>query len=111
MAVMTFDDGSTLDTGSGQSTDAPAGMLISDYGSNFSPGNLSPGATSMLDVMRYGFGRVVDYKVASLQAQNANPQYAAGPVGQVAQTQVSIGTLALIAGALALGFVLLNSKG
>ncbi len=76
MAVMTFDDGSTIDTETLAATNSPPGYLLSDYSNNFAPSNASPGAKSWADVLAYGFGRIVDYKVASIQAQNTPPQYA-----------------------------------
>lgn len=122
MSIMTFDDGSTLDTDlagtAGAATQSPPGYLLTDYSANFQPSNASPGAKSWSDVLAYGFGRLVDYKVASIQAQNVAPQLAAQnigptPVGPGAVGGVSMGTV-LILGAVGLALVLAlggNGKG
>ena len=111
MGLQTFDDGSTYDSDTGQATQSPPGALLSDYASNFSPSNLSPGATNMADVLKYGFGRIIDYKTASLAAQNATPQYSQTKSSLVAQPrQLDTMTLLLIGGAV-LACVLLSSKG
>ena len=101
-----FDDGSTYDGDTGQATQSPPGALITDYYRNFEPGNASSGATTWADVLKYGFGRVVDYKTASLAPANATPNYA--PPGRVNQPQADTfsGSGLLIVGALILAFVL-----
>lgn len=91
----------------------PPVVIQTNYADNFSPENLSGGATSMLDVLKYGFGRVVDYKTASLQAQNAAPMYnngAQSPVLVSVPQKINTTTLLLI-GAGVLGFLLLTSGG
>ncbi len=102
MAGYTYDDGSTIsyDTSNGavSSTQSPPGYLISDYASNFSPGNLSAGASSVMDVLKYGFGRVVDYTTASIQAANTPPTYAPLPVYAGQPLSLNGGTLLLIGG-------------
>lgn len=111
MTTVTYDDGSTLsydDTGVTGSTQSPPGYLVSDYGSNISPGNSASGASTWADVLKFGFGRVVDYKTASLQSANTPPVYAAPPVYQ--PTKMSGQTLLLIGGAILL-FVMLSSDG
>lgn len=113
MSTMTFDDGSTItDDGAGNtsSTQSPAGYLLTDYSSNFSPANASPGATNWTDVLKYGFGRVVDYKTASLQSANTPPQYAAPPVYSTRGMQLDSRSMLLIGGAILL-FVLLSGDG
>lgn len=111
MSTYTYDDGSTIDTDTGAATSAPAGMLLTDYASNFAPGNLTPGATNWLDVLKYGFGRVADYKTASLQAQNPQPAYAA-PVAPVQPSAVfggkSLGSLLLVGGGIVAAILLLT---
>lgn len=115
MATYTYDDGSTItDDGAGNttSTQSPQGYLVSDYGSNFNWGNLSQGATSALDVLKYGFGRVVDYKTASLQAANRAPQYAPPPVyGSGPGLQLNGNTILLIGGALLLFVIMSGGAG
>ncbi len=114
MATTYFDDGSsiTYDDNSVSSTPAPAGMMLSDYSSNFNPGNLSGGASSMLDVLKYGFGRVVDYKTASMQAANTAANYAQPQnfVSVPSSMQMNTGTLLLLGGAVLL-FVVLSGGG
>lgn len=91
----------------------PPVVIQTNYADNFAPENLSPGATSMLDVLKYGFGRVVDYKTASMQAQNNNPQFMGGaqsPVLVSVPQKINTTTLLMI-GAAVLGFVLLTSGG
>lgn len=111
MATMYFDDGSSIDTATAAATQSPPGYLLSDYSANFMPSNASPGATNWAQVLQYGFGRLVDYKTASLQAQNTPPQYSAQatpPTPDFAAGGVSGSTL-LILGAVALAAVLLLS--
>lgn len=87
----------------------PPVVIQTNYGDNFSPGNLTQGANSFLDVLKYGFGRVVDYQTASLSAANTQPQYqqqAARPLATV-PAQMSTGTVLMIAAAV-LGFILLS---
>lgn len=98
MALQTFDDGSTYDSDTGVATNSPPGYLISDYSSNFAPANAAPGAKNWADVLAYGFGRIVDYKVASINAQNTPPQY-----GQ----QVTPATPTLTSGGISMTTVLL----
>ncbi len=99
MSTVTYDDGSTIDTVTGDSTQSPPGYLLSDYSSNFAPSNLASGASSMMDVLKYGFGRIVDYKTASLNAQNTPPQYGTQQVAVNPPTgQVGMGTILLIIG-------------
>lgn len=111
---MTFDDGSTLDYATagtaGAATAAPAGMLLTDYASNFKPGNLSPGATSLYDVLAMGIGRIADYKTASLAAQNPQPQYSAQAVQpqEGGDKKAGMGNLLLIAGVVLAAVVLLR---
>lgn len=110
MALMTFDDGSTLDTAAagsaGAATQAPPGYMLTDYASNFSPSNASPGATNWADVLQYGFGRLVDYKVASIQAQNTAPQYAQPVVAPTPWSGGVSGSTLLIIGAVGLALAL-----
>ncbi len=74
MPTQTFDDGSTFSYDEDYSTTyaTPA----TDYSRNFTPGAVTPGATSWLDVLKYGIGRAADYKTASLAAQNTPVVYA-----------------------------------
>ncbi|TAH10518.1 MAG: hypothetical protein EAZ11_12295 [Curvibacter sp.] len=91
----------------------PPVVIETNYADNFAPGNLAGGATSMLDVLKYGFGRVVDYKTASLQAQNVPPNYVGGaqsPVLVSVPQKINTTTLLLI-GAGVLGFLMLTSGG
>ncbi len=107
----TFDDGSTIDYDTGQSTPAPAGMLLSDYSSNIIPGNATSGASSWADVLKYGFGRVVDYKIATLTPQNTQPTYAPQNLayqGQGNSLGINPQTI-MLAGAVFLGVALLRS--
>lgn len=110
MGMQYFDDGSSYDSDTGQATQAPPGALLSDYASNFSPSNLSPGATNFADVLKYGFGRIIDYKTASLASQNATPQYSKTESALINQPGVSTSTVLILAAA-ALGLVLLFGKG
>ncbi|MBN9407625.1 MAG: hypothetical protein J0H69_00620 [Burkholderiales bacterium] len=112
MSTYTFDDGSTItmaDNGSVSSTPAPTGYLASDYWQNFQPSNVSSGASSWMDVLKFGIGRVADYKTASMAAQNTPATYV--PIA-VPQQGVGIsGNTILLLGGAALIFVLMSSMG
>lgn len=105
--MYTFDDGSTIDYSTGASTPAPQGMLLTDYANNFAPGNFTQGASSFMDVLKFGIGRVADYKTASLTAQNAQPQYAPSPVyggeAGISPRTMMIGAAVLLGGLLLVG--------
>lgn len=109
----TYDDGSTitLDGNTVSSTPTPAGWAASDYGENITPGSTSPGAQSWTDVLKYGFGRAVDYATTKQTPQNTPITYAkangatlpgGGALG------VSSGTLLL--GAVVIGGLLIAMK-
>lgn len=113
MPTYTYDDGSTLTDAGGtiSSTPAPAGYMLSDYGSNFTPSAVNPQATSWMDVLKYGIGRVADYQTTAVVAQNQPAYYANRPAGlQSVQVPgsfggINLGTI-LIAG---LAFFLVKS--
>lgn len=77
MGTQYFDDGSSItdDGGMVYSTPAPAGALISDYSNNFSPAGAASGATNWEEVLKFGFGRVIDYATATQRPMNAAPSY------------------------------------
>lgn len=83
MTTVTYDDGSTLsyDAMGVSSTPAPAGMMLSDYGSNFTPQAMNSGARDWLDVLKYGIGRVADYATVVHAPQNTPAYHARQPVG------------------------------
>lgn len=87
-----FDDGSTISYSDDMvsSTAAPNGWLTSDYGGNFTPSAATPGATSWEDVMKNGFGRLVDYGINSLAPQNTAPSLT--PEGGRPQPGTTYGT-------------------
>jgi hypothetical protein len=76
MTTQVFDDGSTLTYDY-----SPGGVGIigatpaTDYGINFSPSSMSPGANSFLDVLTNGFSRYVDYRIARDAPQNPVVRY------------------------------------
>ena len=116
MPTQYFDDGSTYtwneDYSKTSATDAPAGNLISQYSSNITPGNVSAGASSWSDVLKFGIGRIADYKVATLQAQNMQPQYAPQTLTASGNTGAGFGALLtpqnlILAGGAALVFMLI----
>lgn len=87
----------------------PPVVIQTNYGDNFSPGNLTQGATSFLDVLKYGFGRVVDYQTASLQAANTQPQYQQQQPKPLATVPASMSTgTVIMIGAAVLAFILLT---
>lgn len=112
MATTYFDDGSSIsyDQGGNVSavSEAPAGALLSDYGSNFNWSNINSLASTAGDVLKLGIGRVADYKTAKLTAQNPNVNYAQ-PLATV-PGQISTGTVLLLAGA-AIVFMLVSGGG
>lgn len=110
---MSFIDASTPDL-SGISYSAPSTSelgWVNSYGAAFQPSSVTAGAGSWLDVLKYGIGRVADYKVATLAVQNKEQQVAVQDAPQVQITGsaadravnqgggISLGTLALLAGA------------
>jgi hypothetical protein len=53
------------------------------YSSAFTPAGVQPKADGWLDVLRFGLGRLADYKIATVTPQNVRPTI--GPAsGQVA---------------------------
>ncbi|HEY0877148.1 MAG TPA: hypothetical protein VGE10_01725 [Zeimonas sp.] len=55
----------------GLSANPEVGWTPSDaYSSEFDASNANPAADSWSDILKYGFGRAVDYGIASLQLQN-----------------------------------------
>lgn len=109
MATTKFDDGSSIswdDSGNVSSTPSPEGMQLFDhYSSNFNPGNLNAGANSAMDLLKFGIGRVADYKTAKLTAQNTQPNYVQ-PLAQLPGS-LNTSTVLLLAGA-ALVFLLVS---
>lgn len=83
--------------------------FTTSYGSAFTPSEVTPGATSWLDVVKYGIGRVADYKVGTLAVQSKAQELAVQDraqqqiTGSVADRQVAAGGL----GGLSLGTLLL----
>lgn len=63
-----------------------------DLSGQFDPSGITPGAQSWTDIFKYGIGRLADYKIASLQAQQQGAQVAptqspiAGQTGSLAQS-------------------------
>lgn len=84
----TYDDGSTItvENGAVSSTPVPAGWSLSDYNENFTPGSVTSGAGSWSDVLKNGFGRVIDNAIARNTPQNTPATYNQAPVGGTRQT-------------------------
>ena len=108
----TYDDGSTItmDGNTVSSTPTPQGWATTDYGSNITPQSVA-GANSWQDVLKYGFGRVVDYATVKQTPQNTPLSYARGngavlPSGTV----MGMSTTTLILGALVIGGVVVAAK-
>lgn len=113
MATTYFDDGSSIsydDSGMVSSTPASSGSLLSDYSSNFNASNLNGAASSVSDLLKYGIGRVADYKTASMNAQNAQTLYANRNLVAV-PTTLNTGTVLLLGGLALVAFFLTSGKG
>lgn len=118
MTTYTYDDGSTItyDGAGVSSTPSPDGYMLSDYGSNFTPGAVSSGAGSWLDVLKFGIGRVADYRTAVDAPQNTPARYAApvyygGSAGGLGLNSNMLMLFGLAAGAFLLARSLGSKKG
>ena len=113
----TYDDGSTItvgDDGTTSATESPTGYLASDYYKNFQPANISPGASSWADVLKYGIGRIADYKTATLSPQNTPATYQPYRVPQsglyAPQASMMNGNTLLLIGGAVLLFAMLAGR-
>lgn len=91
----TYDDGSTIsvENGAVSSTAIPAGWSLSDYNENFTPGSVTSGAGSWADVLKNGFGRVIDNAIARNTPQNTPATYNQAPVGGTRQALPAEGSI------------------
>lgn len=59
---------------------AAGGFSLGGYGDAFQPAGVNTGASSWTDVLKYGIGRIADYKIATVTPQN--PAVLIGPNGR-----------------------------
>lgn len=69
---------------------------VDSYTNAFVPSGLNTGAESFLDVLKYGVGRIADYKIATVTPQNTGAQMA--PARGVAFANTSTAATAAAAG-------------
>lgn len=77
-------DGISMDSGTNLSSvwsDSPG-----NYAASVTPAQVTPGATSWADVLKYGVSRWADYKIATIAPQNTTPAIAPTQVPQVQLT-------------------------
>lgn len=109
----TYDDGSTIELNGNtvSSTPTPAGWATSDYGDNIQPGAVSNGAQSWTDVLKYGFGRAVDYATTKQTPQNTPITYAkANGATLPGGGALGMSTGTLLLGGLVIGGLLIAMK-
>ena len=81
--------------------------VSASYASQFAPDSVTPGASSFLDVLKFGISRYADYQTGKLAIQNTAPSLAtptqaiAVPTGTAADSRmggggISLGMLLLI---------------
>lgn len=111
-STYTYDDGSTItiDQNTVSSTPTPAGWAATDYSANITPG--AAGAESWQDVLKYGFGRVIDYATVKQTPQNTPAQYANrnGATVYPGGSVMGFSMPQLLLGALVLGGVVIAAK-
>ena len=111
-STYTYDDGSTItmDGNTVSSTPTPQGWATTDYSANITPE--AAGSGSWTDVLKYGFGRVIDYATVKQSPQNTPAQYAnrSGATVYPAGTVMGLPMGTLLLGALVLGGVVIAAK-